>query len=70
MNLLLLPQIFKRLFEDGLEIQKQRIRELREYAKEKRETLAQRQQNEIESLENLYPLFRTRFLVFSLLRNL
>nr|XP_058972324.1 uncharacterized protein LOC131798640 isoform X2 [Pocillopora verrucosa] len=47
-------QIFKRLFEDGLEIQKQRIRELREYAKEKRETLAQRQQNEIESLENFY----------------
>lgn len=49
-------QIFKRLFEDGLDIQKQRIRELREYAKEKREALAQKQQNEIESLENLYPL--------------
>lgn len=47
-------QIFKRLFEDGLDIQKQRIRELREYAKEQRETLAQRQQNEIESLENFY----------------
>ena len=39
-----------------MDIQKQRIRELREYAKEKREALAQRQQNEIESLENLYPL--------------
>ena len=51
-------QIFKRLFEDGLDIQKQRIRELREYAKEKREALAQRQQNEIESLENLYPCLR------------
>ena len=50
------PQIFKKLFDDGLDIQKQRIRELREYAKEKREALAQRQQNEIESLENLYPL--------------
>ena len=49
-------QIFKKLFDDGLDIQKQRIRELREYAKEKREALAQRQQNEIESLENLYPL--------------
>jgi len=47
-------QIFKRLFEDGLDIQKQRIRELREYAKEKREALAQKQQNEIESLENFY----------------
>ena len=44
------------MFDDGLDIQKQRIRELREYAKEKREALAQRQQNEIESLENLYPL--------------
>lgn len=41
-----------------MDIQKQRIRELREYAKEKREALAQRQQNEIESLENLYPLSR------------
>ena len=51
-------QIFKRLFEDGLDIQKQRIREVREYAKEKREALAQKQQNEIESLENLYPLSR------------
>ena len=44
------------MFEDGLDIQKQRIRELREYAKEKREALAQRQQDDIESLENLYPL--------------
>ena len=41
-----------------MDIQKQRIRELREYAKEKREALAQKQQNEIESLENLYPLSR------------
>lgn len=41
-----------------MDIQKQRIRELREYAKEKREALAQRQQNEIKSLENLYPLSR------------
>ena len=31
------------------------IIKLREYAKEKREALAQKQQNEIESLENLYP---------------
>ncbi|XP_068672596.1 centrosomal protein of 95 kDa-like isoform X1 [Montipora foliosa] len=47
-------QIFKKLFQDGLDIQKQRIRELREYAKEKREALAEKQQNEIESLENFY----------------
>ncbi|XP_070579944.1 centrosomal protein of 95 kDa-like isoform X2 [Ptychodera flava] len=47
-------QIFKRLFEDGLEIQKSRIKELRSYAREKREALAKRQQNEIDSLENYY----------------
>ncbi|XP_071965178.1 uncharacterized protein [Antedon mediterranea] len=47
-------QIFKKLFEDGLQIQKNRIRELRKYAKEKREEMAEQQQNEIESLENYY----------------
>ena len=45
-------QIFKNLFEDGLEIQKARLRDLREYAKEKRAEQAQRQKSEIESLEN------------------
>ncbi|CAB4004565.1 centrosomal of 95 kDa-like [Paramuricea clavata] len=47
-------QIFKNLFEDGLEIQKQRVHELRTYAKEQREKRAVRQQNELESLENYY----------------
>ncbi|XP_065826106.1 centrosomal protein of 95 kDa-like isoform X2 [Oscarella lobularis] len=47
-------QIFKNLFEDGLEIQKARLRDLREYAKEKRAEQAQRQKSEIESLENYY----------------
>ncbi|XP_077980489.1 centrosomal protein of 95 kDa-like [Glandiceps talaboti] len=47
-------QIFKKLFEDGLDIQKGRIKELRSYAKEKREALAKRQQDEIDSLENYY----------------
>ncbi|XP_032221052.2 centrosomal protein of 95 kDa isoform X2 [Nematostella vectensis] len=47
-------QIFKKLFEEGLDIQKHRVRELRQYAREKREALAQRQQNEIDSLENYY----------------
>ncbi|XP_033100569.1 centrosomal protein of 95 kDa-like [Anneissia japonica] len=47
-------QIFKKLFEDGLEIQRNRVRELRKYAKEKREEMAVQQQNEIESLENYY----------------
>eukprot|EP00118_Oscarella_pearsei_P004633 m.20094 g.20094 ORF g.20094 m.20094 type:complete len:748 (+) comp27972_c0_seq3:54-2297(+) len=47
-------QIFKTLFEDGLEIQKARLQDLREYAKEKRREQAQRQKSEIESLENYY----------------
>lgn len=47
-------KIFKELFEDGLDIQKQRIREMREYAKEQKEKNARKQQNEIESMENYY----------------
>ncbi|XP_028395507.1 uncharacterized protein LOC114519557 [Dendronephthya gigantea] len=47
-------QVFKNLFEDGLEIQKQRVRELRSYAKEQRELRALKQQNELESIENYY----------------
>ncbi|XP_038047602.1 centrosomal protein of 95 kDa-like [Patiria miniata] len=47
-------QIFKKLFEDGLNIQKARISDLRKYAREKREESAQRQQDEIDSLENYY----------------
>ena len=45
-------QVFKHLFKDGLEIQRDRIRELRRYAKEEREHRAERQQNELESIEN------------------
>lgn len=45
-------QIFKKLFEDGLEIQKERLRELKSYAREQREKNEKRQQNEIESMEN------------------
>ncbi|XP_041473055.1 centrosomal protein of 95 kDa-like isoform X1 [Lytechinus variegatus] len=47
-------QIFKHLFEEGMAIQKMRIRELREYAKEKRENTTKQQQDEVESLENYY----------------
>ncbi|XP_033630003.1 centrosomal protein of 95 kDa-like isoform X1 [Asterias rubens] len=47
-------QIFKRLFEDGLKIQKARIHDLRNYAREKREESSRRQQDEIDSLENYY----------------
>jgi centrosomal protein CEP95 len=47
-------QIFKKLFEDGIEIQKARLRELKQYAKDKRDEQAKRQQDEVESLENYY----------------
>lgn len=47
-------QIFKNLFEEGLEIQKQRLRELRVYAREKRDEQWREHQTELESLENYY----------------
>ncbi|NXS89410.1 CEP95 protein, partial [Erpornis zantholeuca] len=47
-------KIFKNLFEEGLEIQKQRLRDLRVYAQEKRNEQRTEHQNELESLENYY----------------
>uniref|UniRef100_A0A8C3QXX5 Centrosomal protein 95 n=1 Tax=Cyanoderma ruficeps TaxID=181631 RepID=A0A8C3QXX5_9PASS len=47
-------KIFKNLFEEGLEIQKQRLRDLRAYAQEKRDEQRREHQNELESLENYY----------------
>ncbi|NXN94002.1 CEP95 protein, partial [Rhinopomastus cyanomelas] len=47
-------RIFKNLFEEGLEIQKQRLKELRAYALEKRAEQRRRHQNELESMENYY----------------
>ncbi|XP_025093826.1 centrosomal protein of 95 kDa-like isoform X3 [Pomacea canaliculata] len=46
--------IFKNLFKDGLSIQKERILEMRRYAKDQREKQDQRRQDEIDSLENYY----------------
>lgn len=46
--------IFKKLFKDGLEIQKERITELRKYAREQRDSQARTQRDEIESMENYY----------------
>lgn len=46
--------IFRNLFKDGLAIQKERIHEVQRYAKDQREKLATKQQNEIDSLENYY----------------
>lgn len=47
-------QIFKNLFEEGLEIQKQRLKDLRAYAQEKRAEQRREHQNELESMENYY----------------
>ncbi|XP_034882141.1 centrosomal protein of 95 kDa isoform X1 [Mirounga leonina] len=46
--------IFKKLFEEGLQIQKQRLRDLRNYAKEKRAEQKIQHQNELDSMENYY----------------
>ncbi|NXK84779.1 CEP95 protein, partial [Amazona guildingii] len=47
-------RIFKNLFEEGLEIQRQRLKDLRAYAKEKRAEQRLEHQNELESMENYY----------------
>ncbi|NXQ43868.1 CEP95 protein, partial [Catharus fuscescens] len=47
-------KIFKNLFEEGLEIQKQRLKDLRVYAQEKRDEQRREHQIELESLENYY----------------
>ncbi|NWU77140.1 CEP95 protein, partial [Onychorhynchus coronatus] len=47
-------KIFKNLFEEGLEIQKQRLRDMRAYAQEKRDEQRREHQNELESMENYY----------------
>ncbi|XP_075034105.1 centrosomal protein of 95 kDa isoform X2 [Mixophyes fleayi] len=47
-------RIVKKLFEEGLAIQKQRLRELRSYTKEQREEQTKRHKDELESMENYY----------------
>ncbi|XP_038632490.1 centrosomal protein of 95 kDa-like isoform X2 [Scyliorhinus canicula] len=47
-------RIFKNLFEEGLEIQKQRLRDLKTYTKEKRQEYNKRQKEELQSMENYY----------------
>ncbi|KAI5764381.1 unnamed protein product [Gulo gulo] len=46
--------LFKKLFEEGLQIQKQRLRDLRNYAREKRAEQKIQHQNELDSMENYY----------------
>lgn len=45
-------QIFKRTFEEGLELQRERIRELKRYAKERQEQHAKIHQDQLDSMEN------------------
>lgn len=45
-------QIFRRTFEEGLELQRERIRELKRYAKEKQEEHAKKHQDQLDSMEN------------------
>ena len=45
-------QIFRRTFEEGLELQRERIRELKRYAKEKKEEHAKKHQDQLESMDN------------------
>ncbi|XP_005402221.1 PREDICTED: centrosomal protein of 95 kDa isoform X2 [Chinchilla lanigera] len=46
--------IFKKLFEEGLQIQKQRLRDLRSYAREKRDEEKRQHQQELDAMENYY----------------
>lgn len=47
-------QMFRQVFEEGLELQKARLREQRVYAKEQRQEHARKHKDEIEAMENYY----------------
>ncbi|XP_032823081.1 centrosomal protein of 95 kDa isoform X2 [Petromyzon marinus] len=47
-------RVFRQLFEEGLEIQKERLSELRSYARDKHDEQRQRQRDELQSVENYY----------------
>jgi hypothetical protein len=49
-------QIFKKLFDEGLKIQTDRIQDLRKYARDQRDERAKKQRDHLQSIENLYPL--------------
>lgn len=46
--------IFKRLFNESIKLQKERMLELKKYAKEKNDIYMKKQLNQIESIENMY----------------
>ncbi|XP_035258762.1 centrosomal protein of 95 kDa-like isoform X1 [Anguilla anguilla] len=47
-------RMFKQIFEEGLELQKSRLREERAYAKEVRQEHQRKHRDELESMENYY----------------
>lgn len=47
-------QMFRQLFEEGLEFQKAQLREQRAYAKEQRLEHQRRHQDQMRSMENYY----------------
>lgn len=47
-------QMFRQLFEEGLELQKVRLREQRAYAREQRQQQQRRHQDQFASMENYY----------------
>ncbi|XP_053493634.1 centrosomal protein of 95 kDa-like isoform X2 [Ictalurus furcatus] len=47
-------RMFQQVFEEGLELQKARLREQRAYAKEQRQEHARKHKDEIEAMENYY----------------
>ncbi|XP_050392120.2 uncharacterized protein LOC126810852 isoform X2 [Patella vulgata] len=46
--------IFKKLFKDGLAIQKERIQDIRKYSREQRDKQCRLRQDELDSMENYY----------------
>lgn len=46
--------MFRQLFEEGLELQKVRLREQRAYAREQRQEQQRRYQDQVTSMENYY----------------
>ncbi|KAF7711241.1 centrosomal protein of 95 kDa-like isoform X2 [Silurus meridionalis] len=47
-------RMFRQVFEEGLELQKARLREQRSYAKEQRQEHTRKHREEIEAMENFY----------------
>ena len=45
-------QVFKHLFDEALRIQKERVRDLRHYAKDQRDERTKKHQEELEAMEN------------------